>query len=116
MRRSGHGNNGATYGDHHRYSVHERMLDRYGIRYICEHPEILFHESDVPKTGLAGQDCRNSAYAGRHYASMTYMENIEALPSDDADDLLRRLSEAYRILRQIFSTPYCPATDDGKTQ
>ena len=115
MRQDGHRSNGDPRADDYRYSVHERMLDRYGIRYICQHPEILFYESDVPKTGLVGQFYKENAYTGHRNAASPYLKNLETLLGDDADDLLRRLNEAYRILREIFFTPYCPATDDGKT-
>ena len=60
------------------------MLDRYGIGYICRHPEILF----TRPSGL-GAHFHNDG-TERHYRP---------------EDLLDRMAEAYRMLNEIYDLP-----------
>ena len=35
--------------DAYLYVFHQRMLARYGIAYVCEHPEVLFDPPVIPR-------------------------------------------------------------------
>ena len=86
----------------------ERMLDRYGISYICQHPEILFDRPYVPTLRLYRRGDRSpSVYA---------LDGSQA-PSagEDRDEIavrLARIMEAYGILHQIYA-PVDPAGGQG---
>jgi len=68
------------------------MLDRYGLGYICMHPEILFPDPCRPASDITsrmyGRKYRNQQGAGVPYEP-------ETLPD--------RMAESYKVLDQIFS-------------
>lgn len=85
---------------HAAYLHAERMLDRYGVAYVCRHPEILL--GIVPSV--------DSAY-GAHAIGQGYRRNGRAMYFDtfargrphDAEDMLQRAIDAYRTLDEIFT-------------
>ena len=79
------------------YDHAERMLDRYGLAYVCSHPGVLFGSLAPPGADLAeilAGSYRPSASAG---GRDTYYHSPPA----------RRIAEAYRVL-QYFYAPYKP--------
>ena len=87
-----------------RYSLAELLLDRYGVRYICQNPAILFDEEDPPSADPARTVSGN--YAHRISAQqMDYSAAPGSPPPRSVDDLLHRADTAYRILDEIYA-PY----------
>ena len=88
----------------------EMMLDRYGIRYVCQHPEILFSESVMPASEPA-----RPAYGG--YLDLDYVAPDVPVRRHDirqtgtADDMLSRAAEAYRLLNEIYAPWPAPSTE-----
>jgi hypothetical protein len=78
------------------------MLARYGVGYICEHPDILF-STDPALPEKPGQRLYGDAWpADRGYSSeQPYgVPRLEQLPEET---LLERLNEAYRILYEVYA-------------
>ena len=88
----------------------ETMLDRYGIHYVCQHPEILFSGPTLPASEPArrGYGC---------YLDLDYVMASAAIRGHDmrrngkADGLLIRAAEAYRILNEIYAPWPVPSTE-----
>lgn len=90
------------------YVDHERMLDRYGLAYVCQHPEILFSTAYGPRdhrfVGNAGPDFglqRNSFHATSGCDRAAHI-----------GDLVLRAVEAYRILAELYA-PCRPGHPDS---
>ena len=65
------------------------MLDRYGLGYICMHPEILFPDPCRPASDITSRMYSpNQQGAGVPY---------------EPETLLDRMAESYKVLDQIFS-------------
>ena len=78
----------------------EQMLDRYGITYVYQHPEVLL--GIAPGSSLA--DRTRASYLGLGYgAPETYAGTSMGDGSHGTDGLLARVVEAYRILDEIFA-------------
>jgi hypothetical protein len=80
-----------------RYDEAERMLERYGLAYVCQAPEILYgqlpmHERRVHVT---------PTYQPYHQRAMP----LPSVPCAADDDLFARVVGAYRVLDHIFA-PY----------
>ncbi len=88
------------------YGQAERMLDRYGIAYLCQHPEIL-----LGRLPVSGPDHRAYArYRGPVCGSYdVYSPAAPGTRRRGEDELLVRVAAAYQILEEIFA-PYRPAT------
>ena len=87
-------------------------LDRYGLAYICEHPEILFSKANGTENNPAHSVYGSNAAAGYDSAGHDNRTLDGALP-EAADDLLMRVSEAYRILNDIYA-PYTTRTTEQR--
>ena len=90
------------------YAHSEAMLSRYGIAYVCAHPEILFRGPGRPTSRLvelaSGRRPRRS-----HLVTGACAEPQDKGTCGKADDLLLRLNEACRILNEIYA-PFHLAT------
>ena len=79
----------------------ERMLDRYGISYICQHPEILFAGSYVPTIHLHHRE-----HTSRDPAVYTLDDSLAPVALGASDEIAMRLGrmvEAYAILNEIYA-------------
>jgi len=82
----------------------ERMLDRYGIGYICAHPQILFRDGyRLPP--LSEQYAHVRGIAGPAYGAPNTPSSAYQPPGPC--DLASRLDEAYEILREVYA-PHRP--------
>ena len=88
------------YGGDATRTLAERMLDRYGVGYICAHPEILFGDG-YPPPRLPGQYAQASRIAGAAHDA-GYGQGRECLGD--------RLCEAYEILRQLYAPHHAVST------
>jgi len=78
----------------------EQMLDRYGITYVYQHPEVLL--GIAPGSSLA--DRTRASYLGLGYRVPDAYAGISMGDgSHGTDGLLARVVEAYRILDEIFA-------------
>ena len=87
--------------DDARYDEAERMLDQYGLAYICQAPEILYGRPP---------SYERSIYT--HATHQPYHQHPVALPSVPSvaeDNLFARILGAYRVLDQIFAPYEAPA-------
>ena len=81
----------------------ERMLDRYGIGYVCAHPQILFRNGYLLPP-LSEQYAHVRGLARPAYgASNAPGFGGPAFQPPGPDDLVNRLDEAYEILRQVYA-------------
>ena len=88
--KQGSGSPGKNYID---AMIASEMLDRYGLGYICMHPEILFPDPCRPAGDIASRMYSSSKYANQQGPDVPY----------EPDTLLERMAESYRVLDQIFS-------------
>ena len=96
----------ATYRNH--LSVQD--LERHGLAYICEHPEILFSKADAAESSPAHEVYRGNAAAG-YDAVGPDNRTFDGVTPEVADGLLLRVSEAYRILNDIYAPYSARATE-----
>jgi len=87
----------------------EQMLDRYGVAYVCQHPEILV--GIVPPID-SGYGAHASGQVYSCNARDVHLRTLVRGHANDTEDLLDRAIEAYRTLDEIFapqsSTRYEP--------
>ena len=82
----------------------ERMLDRYGIGYICAHPQILFRDGyRLPPLSEQYEHVR--AIARPAYGAPSTPASASQPPGPC--DLISLLDEAYEILREAYA-PHRP--------
>ncbi len=67
------------------------MLDRYGLGYICMHPQILFPDPCRPASDIASRMYSPGKHANQQRTG------------DESETLLDRMAESYKVLDQIFS-------------
>jgi len=107
---------GLGYGpvtDNQAYTRAEQMLDRYGITYVVQHPEILF--GIVPSSSLA--DRMRVSNLGLGYGAPDAYAGISmGAGSHGTDDLFARVVEAYRILDEIFAPHHAASAGRQGTQ
>ena len=74
-----------------------RLLDRYGVSYICKHPTILFAQPYTTARSLANR-------ISRGYELFVYKSphGYVGVP-DDPEEFIDRVAEAYRILDHIYA-------------
>ena len=77
------------------------MLDRYGISYIGQHPEVLFAGSYVPTVRLCRLGDRSPAVYTLDGSPAPFAPGA----SDEIAMRLARMVEAYAILCQIYAPP-----------
>ena len=70
-----------------------KMLDRYGLGYICMHPEILFPDPCRPASDIASRMYSRNEYANQQGPDVSY----------EPETLIDRMAESYKVLDQIFS-------------
>lgn len=87
-------------------ALDELMLDRYGIGYVCQHPEILFLGSEVPR-GDSLRPFRSCSPGAADGTPGTRTGNGRPLVNGKPQDLPDRINQAYRILNEIYA-PYRP--------
>ena len=93
-----------TYRNH----LNIQNLERYGLAYICEHPEILFSKANAAENNPAHGVYRGNAAAG--YDSVGHDNRTLGGVTPETDDgLLTRVSEAYEILNDVYA-PYSTRT------
>ena len=98
----------STGGETYRNHVRVQDLDRYGLAYICEHPEILFSRANAAENDPAQSVYRSDAAAG--YDTVGHDDRtLDGVAPEAADGLLMRVSEAYEILNDIYA-PYSSRT------
>ena len=85
------------------YVDHETMLDRYGLAYVCRHPEILFNLPTQPRADPFSRN-RWADFGPRRNAFHTDYGSGRAAY---IGDLVLRAVEAYRILEELYA-PYRP--------
>ena len=73
----------------------ERMLGRFGISYICAHPEILFEYSYRPFMGEKSYHQNPSRNAQKDEPRL-YQEH-------GPEDRVYRMQEAYQILKELYA-------------
>ena len=73
--------------------IASEMLDRYGLGYICMHPEILFPDPCRPASDIASRMYSRNEYANQQGSDVPY----------EPETLLGRMVESYGVLNQIFS-------------
>lgn len=78
----------------------EQMLDRYGVAYVCQHPEILV--GIVPPTD-SGYGTHVSGQVYRCNARDAYLRTLVRGRPNDTEDLFARTIEAYRTLDEVFT-------------
>jgi len=82
----------------------EQMLDRYGIGYVCAHPEILFRDGcrlpPLSEQYAHVQGIARPAYGAPKTAAVAHQP-------PGPGDLVNRLDEAYEILREVYA-PHRP--------
>ena len=99
-----------TYRNH----LNVRDLERHGLAYICEHPEILFSKANAAEKDPAHSGYRSDAAVGYHSAGHDN-RTIDGVTPEAADGLLLRVSEAYRILNDIYA-PYSTRTTEQRAR
>ncbi|MCO6438500.1 MAG: hypothetical protein J5J06_15525 [Phycisphaerae bacterium] len=80
----------------------EHMLDRYGVAYVCRHPELLL--GIVPSVGLAYR-AHASGRLARNDTPLPQTDGTRYMPPYDHEDLIARLTRAYGKLDQVFAPP-----------
>ena len=80
----------------------ERMLDQYGLAYICQAPEILYGRP--PSRRPTARVCEGYRGIGRD-PLIPYSGTQPTPPPLSEDNLFARVVGAYRVLDQIFA-PY----------
>ena len=91
------------------YSHAERLLDQYGIAYICRNPGILFGDEN-----RARPDQTKPPYCDHldaPSADPPYAPTPTASPPHSVEELLYRITQAYRILDEIYA-PHTGAPKD----
>lgn len=101
---------GETYGNH----LNVQDLERHGLAYICEHPEILFSKANAAENDPAHSGYRSDVAAGYNPVGRENRTLDGALP-EAADGLLMRVSEAYRILNDVYA-PYSTRTTEQRAR
>ena len=87
--------------DDARYDEAERMLDQYGLAYICQAPEILYGRLPMYERRVY----ITPAYPPFHQHPMA----LPSVPCAAEDNLFARVVGAYRVLDQIFALYDAPA-------
>ena len=77
-----------------------RLLDRYGLGYICDNPEILF--------ASPSRLMRYRRPVHRNYHGCAETPDVSA---GNHDNTLDRMAEAYQILDQLYDTWPAPNTE-----
>ncbi|MCO6438584.1 MAG: hypothetical protein J5J06_15945 [Phycisphaerae bacterium] len=77
-----------------------RMLDRYGVAYVCRHPEILL--GIIPPVDAAHRPCAVDQGYRRNGRNMYLGTFAHGRPNDE-EDMLRRAIDVYRTLDEIFA-------------
>jgi len=78
----------------------ERMLDRYGVAYVCRHPELLL--GVAPSVGLAYRAHANGRAAGDD-TSHPQTDATGYIRPYDYEDLIARVTRSYGKLDQVFA-------------
>lgn len=78
----------------------EQMLDRYGVAYVCQHPEILL--GIVPPID-SGYGAHASGQVYSCNARDAYLRTLVSGRPKDTEDPLARTIEAYRTLDELFT-------------
>lgn len=86
---------GAPGEDDTRYDEAERMLDQYGLAYICQAPGILYGRLPMYERRVYV----TPAYRRYHQHAMA----LPPVPSVANEDLFARVLGAYRVLDQILA-------------
>ena len=88
------------------------MLERYGISYVCRHPEILFGIPTVPE-GRGFRNRGDRLNPDRDMPDLAYDRRRPVY----VDDPILRAMEAYKILAELYA-PYdgshVTSSDDAK--
>ena len=82
-------------GPGNRDTLVDRMLDRFGISYICAHPEILFEYSYRPFMGEKTYHINPSRNSQKDEHSLYQKHGPE--------DRVYRMQEAYQILKELYA-------------
>jgi len=99
-----------TYKNH----LNVQDLERHGLAYICEHPEILFSGANDAENDPAYSAYRSGVAAG--YDSVGHdNRTLDGVAPEATDGLLMRVSEAYEILNDIYA-PYSTRTTEQRGQ
>ena len=88
------------------------MLDRYGIAYVCQHPEILFGEPPLTEYGGMPYVQGSGLNGARETPFEPFGKPLGTRPHRK-DDLVQRSVEAYHILREIYAPWPMPQYDGG---
>lgn len=107
----GHQHKPSSYGpadDTYLHRLHEQMLNRYGIGYVCEHPEILFGKA-VALHADPDQRGYGVPQAAEYIATSPGREGPHSVYEDAGDALVDRMNQALHILNEIYAPPR-PAT------
>jgi len=103
----------STDGETYRNHLNLQDLERHGLAYICEHPEILFSKANATENNPAHGVYRSDV-AG--YDSVSHDNRIlDGVTPEAADGVLMRVSEAYRILNDIYA-PYSTRTTEQRAR
>lgn len=79
----------------------EHMLDRYGVAYVCRHPELLL--GIAPSVGLAYRAHASGRVAGADIPHPQTDATGYMRPYDH-EDLIARVTRSYGKLDQVFTS------------
>ena len=104
----------STDGETYRNHLNLQDLERHGLAYICEHPEILFSRANDAENNPAHSFDRSDATVG--YDTVGHdNRTLDGVTPEAADGLFLRVSEAYRILNDIYA-PYSTRTIEQRAR